>query len=175
MSFALTPASFSSGNSKGNNKTQKYRQKAKQHKLTVSQPKQKVSFMEDDDDNASLASFHPPEPEPLVKKGEAQQFDLEETREYKNSEEPYTNLTRNYHQLEDHLQYVPHSQQTSSPGQYVQQSELLEKLNYIIQMMEDEKDEKTGHVMEELILYSFLGVFLIFMTDSFAKVGKYIR
>ena len=28
-----------------------------------------------------------------------------------------------------------------------------------------QKDEKTGHVMEEVILYSFLGVFIIFIVD----------
>ena len=39
----------------------------------------------------------------------------------------------------------------------------------------EQKDEKTGHVMEEVILYSFLGVFIIFIVDSFARVGKYTR
>jgi hypothetical protein len=29
--------------------------------------------------------------------------------------------------------------------------------------------------MEEVILYSFLGVFIIFIVDSFARVGKYTR
>jgi hypothetical protein len=53
--------------------------------------------------------------------------------------------------------------------------QLLEKLNYMILLLEDQKDEKTGHVVEELILYSFLGVFLIFIVDSFARAGKYTR
>jgi hypothetical protein len=52
---------------------------------------------------------------------------------------------------------------------------LLEKLNYMIHLLEEQQDEKTGHVMEELILYSFLGVFLIFIVDSFARAGKYTR
>lgn len=57
----------------------------------------------------------------------------------------------------------------------INQSELLNKLNYLIHMMEQQKEEKTGHVTEELILYSFLGVFMIFIVDSFTKVSKYSR
>jgi hypothetical protein len=44
---------------------------------------------------------------------------------------------------------------------------LIEKLNYIIHMLEDKKDEKTGHVIEELVLYCFLGIFIIFIVDTF--------
>mgnify|MGYP006924369115 CR=1 len=55
------------------------------------------------------------------------------------------------------------------------QSELLTKLNYMIHMLEEQQEHKTNSVVEELILYCFLGVFIIFMIDSFAKVGKYTR
>ena len=53
--------------------------------------------------------------------------------------------------------------------------ELLEKLNYMIHLLEEQQDEKTGHIMEEIILYSFLGIFIIFIVDSFARAGKYVR
>jgi len=52
---------------------------------------------------------------------------------------------------------------------------LLQKLNYMISLLEDQHDEKTNNVTEEVILYSFLGIFIIFIVDSFAKVGKYVR
>ena len=52
---------------------------------------------------------------------------------------------------------------------------LLEKLDHIISLLEDQHDEKTGHVSEELVLYCFLGVFIIFIVDSFARAGKYVR
>ena len=45
----------------------------------------------------------------------------------------------------------------------------------MIQLLEDQKDQKTNHVTEEIILYSFLGVFTIFVVDSFARAGKYVR
>ena len=52
---------------------------------------------------------------------------------------------------------------------------LIEKLNYMINLLEEQKDQKTGSVTEEVVLYSFLGVFIIFVVDSFTKVGKYTR
>jgi hypothetical protein len=73
----------------------------------------------------------------------------------------------------------PYNQQVPYYTQMSQKAgpkdQLLEKLNYMILLLEEQKDEKTGHVVEELILYSFLGVFLIFIVDSFARAGKYTR
>lgn len=64
-----------------------------------------------------------------------------------------------------HLQNIP----------VTQKSELTEKLNYLIHLLEEQQDEKTQNVTEEVILYSFLGIFIIFVVDSFARVGKYVR
>ena len=52
---------------------------------------------------------------------------------------------------------------------------LLKKINYMINLLEEQQDERTNNVTEEVILYSFLGIFIIFIADSFAKAGKYIR
>jgi len=52
---------------------------------------------------------------------------------------------------------------------------LLEKLNYMIHLLEEQQDERTNNVTEEVILYCFLGIFIIFIVDSFARVGKYTR
>lgn len=52
---------------------------------------------------------------------------------------------------------------------------ILKKLNYVINLLEEQQDEKTDNVTEEVVLYSFLGIFMIFIVDSFAKVGKYVR
>jgi hypothetical protein len=52
---------------------------------------------------------------------------------------------------------------------------LLDKLNYMINLLEEQQDEKTNNVTEEVVLYSFLGVFIIFVVDSFARAGKYVR
>ena len=45
----------------------------------------------------------------------------------------------------------------------------------MISLLEEQQDEKTNNVTEEVVLYSFLGIFIIFVVDSFAKVGKYVR
>ena len=52
---------------------------------------------------------------------------------------------------------------------------LTEKLNYMITLLEERQDERTNNVTEEVVLYSFLGIFIIFIVDSFARVGKYTR
>jgi len=53
---------------------------------------------------------------------------------------------------------------------------LLEKVNYMIHMLEQQQNEKTSNLTEEFILYLFLGVFIIFIVDSFARGGgKYVR
>jgi hypothetical protein len=54
-------------------------------------------------------------------------------------------------------------------------NKLLEKLNYMIHLLEEQQNEKTNNITEEFILYTFLGVFIIYIVDSFAKSGKYVR
>lgn len=90
--------------------------------------------------------------------------------------EGFTQLPSEYAK-QYYQQYVPYfnqgSDDTSPNG--VNKDELLTKLNQIIFLLEEQQDEKTGNVTEELILYSFLGIFIIFIVDSFARVGKYVR
>ena len=52
---------------------------------------------------------------------------------------------------------------------------IMTKLNYMIHLLEEQKDERTNNVTEEVVLYSFLGIFVIFIVDSFVRVGKYVR
>jgi hypothetical protein len=52
---------------------------------------------------------------------------------------------------------------------------LADKLNYVINLLEEQQDQRTNNVTEEVVLYSFLGIFIIFVVDSFARVGKYVR
>jgi hypothetical protein len=72
-----------------------------------------------------------------------------------------------YQQYRDKL----YSQGTSDSSQDI----LMKKLNYMITLLEEQQDEKTSNVTEEVVLYSFLGVFIIFVVDSFARAGKYVR
>jgi len=74
-------------------------------------------------------------------------------------------------------QYVPYYTQLqgSSEEVHTNKDALMTKLNYMIHLLEEQQDEKTDNVTEELVLYLFLGVFVIFVVDSFARVGKYKR
>jgi hypothetical protein len=63
----------------------------------------------------------------------------------------------------------------SNGGPMSSQDILIEKLNYMIHLLEEQQDERTNTVTEEVVLYSFLGVFIIFIVDAFSRVGKYTR
>ena len=54
-------------------------------------------------------------------------------------------------------------------------NEMLNKLNSILELFEDQKEIKTGQKNEEIVLYCFLGVFVIYIMDSFVNIGKYSR
>ena len=54
-------------------------------------------------------------------------------------------------------------------------NKLMEKINYMIRLLEEQQHEKTANVTEEFILYMLLGVFVIFTVDSFTRAGKYVR
>jgi hypothetical protein len=63
----------------------------------------------------------------------------------------------------------------SGPQTMPQNSQLMEKLNYMIRLLEEQQKEPTQNIMEEFVLYGLLGVFMIYLVDSFARAGKYIR
>lgn len=73
------------------------------------------------------------------------------------------------------LKNIPYYNNVGLDNTLQNRDELLTKLNYMIHILEEQKDQKTNNVTEELILYSFLGIFIIFIIDSFAKAGKYVR
>jgi hypothetical protein len=92
----------------------------------------------------------------------------------------YKKLVPNY----NHKQGEPTSSNKMQPsnlgsgsgsGTYGSNDVLLNKINYMINLLEDQQDERTNNVTEEVVLYSFLGIFIIFVVDSFARVGKYTR
>jgi hypothetical protein len=94
--------------------------------------------------------------------------------------EYYRKLTPNYNSVKNENNknyYASSSNNSNSNSAYSNDSNqvLIEKLNYMINLLEEQQDQKTGSATEEVVLYSFLGVFIIFVVDSFARVGKYIR
>jgi hypothetical protein len=127
---------------------------------------------EDEDEELANVDFSPP-PKPQssgVERTKAKEKAL--IREEQHPAEPFSQLTDEFAK-----EYLPFSTPQLNTGQHenTTSSDLEKKLNYMIHLLEDQKDEKTGGITEEIVLYCFLGVFIIFVLDSFAKVGKYVR
>ena len=55
------------------------------------------------------------------------------------------------------------------------QDVLLSKLNQIIDMFEEQKEIRTNQKNEEVVLYCFLGIFVIYVLDSFVYIVQYNR
>jgi len=52
---------------------------------------------------------------------------------------------------------------------------LMDKINYMIHLLEEQANEKTNNVLEEFVMFSLVGVFLIYVLDSFSRSGRYVR
>ena len=54
-------------------------------------------------------------------------------------------------------------------------NDLIKRLDKILYLLEEDRNDQNHLITEELILYVFLGVFIIYVLDSFVKAGKYVR
>ncbi len=100
----------------------------------------------------------------------------QQVKEYYNKLLPtYQPTNNNTNSIEGYKNYISTFNQGPASNTGDANSLLLEKLNYMINLLEEQKDERTNNVTEEVVLYSFLGIFIIFIVDSFARVGKYTR
>ena len=95
----------------------------------------------------------------------------------KSAEEYYNKILPMYSQTKNKVnrQYYNNYMSPNVPMEQSSNDILLQKLNYMINLLEEQQDEKTNNVTEEVVLYSFLGIFIIFVVDSFARAGKYTR
>jgi hypothetical protein len=129
------------------------------------------------EDNALMSDFVPP-PKPLSAKtlyvdsktpykSDPAENIIENLQDRAVSQSTYDKINTNDY----YKQYIPpfNSQAPTHEG------DLSKKINYMIHILEEQQDIKHGSVTEELVLYCFLGVFIIYVVDSFAKVGKYVR
>ncbi len=134
---------------------------------------------EDKDDGSGLANFEPLEPGILTKQPDEKKENISNTDNAVNPEgfsKLDTNEAANLNYQNYYNTYVPYYSKASNEANiHGSKDELMKKLNYMIHLLEENKDEKTQNVTEELVLYMFLGVFTIFVVDSFARAGKYTR
>lgn len=64
---------------------------------------------------------------------------------------------------------------SNSTGAGLPDEKIMEKINYMIHLLEEQQNEKTNNITEEFVLYTFLGIFMIYVVDSFSRAGKYVR
>lgn len=50
-----------------------------------------------------------------------------------------------------------------------------DRLSYITHLLEEMQNEKTSNVCEEFVMYTMLGIFMIYIVDSFSRMNKYTR
>ena len=84
----------------------------------------------------------------------------------------YSSSPSNYGSAHQPPQYLTSQVPTSQGQQNEVPADINSRLNHIIHLLEEQQNSKTSTTTEELILYSFLGVFTIYIVDSFTKVGK---
>jgi hypothetical protein len=106
-------------------------------------------------------------------------YDSGQDNHYKSN---YGNYDNNYtidnSEFNKHINYsqgVQQVEQDINIPDVTNNKELLSKINYVIHLLEEQRSEKTNYITEELILYLFLGVFIIFVLDTFFKSSKYTR
>lgn len=140
--------------------------------------------LKDGDDEDELHDFNPP---PFAESSGLERMDEREINKDENYVENFENddtyLEENEESQHDYVDPyyksglahlpVPAYNMYTSPKDT--SPNLDKKLSYIIELLENQKNEKTDHVMEEFALYTFLGIFVIFISDSFVRVGKYVR
>lgn len=71
-------------------------------------------------------------------------------------------------------QYMLIEDQDKVPARKVD-SDLVQKIDKLMEMMEEQSEIRTNKKNEEIVLYCFLGIFTIYVLDSFATIGKYSR
>tara|TARA_B100000927_G_scaffold241562_2_gene203069 strand:+ start:3321 stop:3965 length:645 start_codon:yes stop_codon:yes gene_type:complete len=105
------------------------------------------------------------------------EFILRQENFQKMHQERKDNLAPYLSELTNYTDYQNPNNNYTNENRNVMQTEndLMKKLNYVVHMLEEQQDEKTQSITEELILYTFLGIFVIFVVDSFSKVTKYKR
>ena len=124
-------------------------------------------------DNARrLSDFNPPpKPQSFVKSDNVSILGTSDS-----TDTNYSNYQTTYSHPSSISQQPYYSKMgLSNSSNSLNDNKIMDKINYMIHMLEEQQNEKTANVTEEFILYTFLGVFIIFISDSFARSGKYTR
>ena len=157
--LALAPAVFSGG---GKLEAPPIDTSQKDNVRAIRNEIQQIHQSQDAPHKKGLSDFNPnPSAPPTQQSSPVQDFKSSDVQDFEASDAQYASLA----------DAIPLHQGPKRS----EQDELLHKLDKILFLLEEQRDQKTGHVAEEVVLYSFIGIFIIFVLDSFARAGKYVR
>lgn len=157
-----------------------------------------MSSVSGDNDGSKLADFNPPSKPTIQLKKDLQTGWVKSDEKIPNLENPLqmpspsfssqsvnpyiinnANVIGlgNYKQVYEpgNIEYKPYYSKMGLGGGASIDNKIMEKMNYMIHLLENQENEKTANITEEFILHTFLGVFIIFVLDSFSRTGKYVR
>lgn len=87
-----------------------------------------------------------------------------------------TNTNRDEEERENENENETRERREADPWRSSELKYMSKRLEYLIHLMEENEETKSSFVVEELILYCFLGFFVLFVVDSFTNVNvKYKR
>jgi hypothetical protein len=66
-------------------------------------------------------------------------------------------------------------QEKVPPKKVEYSTDLTYKMDKLMELLEQQSEIRTTKKNEEIVLYCFLGIFTIYVLDSFASIGKYSR
>lgn len=137
-----------------------------------------IQVKSDTENHASSREYVPPPPSYLTASNAMKSVSGESTHYKANdkSAEVYNDYSKSY-QPPSRMKNTTTQPYYANMGisSHNNDNKMLEKINYMIHMLEEQQHEKTNNITEEFLLYTFLGVFVIYVLDSFARSGKYIR
>ena len=193
LSSSLNRTIKNRNNNENNDNKNRERNRRIQKLLNDNNMNNNLTNNESDD----LEDFNPPshpaiqEPKKIVKENftfdkiKSELLDNQQEDELQNQQQNDNPVNKeNFQQLpSNNLQqyYEKYNAYLNSENNYnkqymsVSNEELLKKIDNILFLLEEQRETRTNYVTEELILYVFLGIFVIYLVDSFVKVGKYIR
>ena len=133
-----------------------------------------IGSVKTEDDGTSLANFNPKpnSTEKPIVKSITSAYATNESYPLANSFGSYKDIYNYSSRIGDYPYNKSGSISVSPP---LVQDKFTEKINYMIHLLEEQQKEPTKHITEEFILYTFLGIFVIYIVDSFTRIGKYIR
>ena len=128
-----------------------------------------LNVKKDMDDNSMSVQYVPPVPTfPHFNKPSSDAASIATKIAPNNGGDKYSHYNKSYDNM-------PYYVKMGMGNNLPKDDKLMEKINYMIHLLEQQQNEKTDNITEEFILYTFLGVFIIFIVDSFSRTGKYTR